>query len=538
MSSTIFENPILKGFNPDPSIIKVNNDYYIATSTFEWFPGVQIFHSTDLINWTLVARPLNRTSQLDMLGNPDSCGVWAPCLSYNNGTFYLIYSNARRYWSQCKDVHNYLVTTNDILGEWSEPVYLNSSGFDPSLFHDKNGKKWLVNLRWDHRQGQSGRAFNAKNYFGGIVLQQYSPEQEKLVGDVKKIFAGSSLGLAEGPHLYQRNGYYYLLVAEGGTGYEHAALMLRSKNIDGPYEADPKGHFLTAANTTGTLQRTGHADFVDIDENHAWLVHLCSRPLKNHRSVMGRETAIQKAQWSADGWLRLSHQGSVPLLQPMTTLENNSNKTPTKQFEDFTSQQLPIDFQTLRVPLQSDSLSLSERPRYLRLKGRESLGSSFVQALVARRQQAFKYSAATKVDFTPNSFQQMAGLVCYYNSSKYYYLHITHHETLGRILEITGCTGDTSATYFTPEPIRLPANGQVFLNAEVDHEKLVFFYGTTEDYWQKIPITLDYSILADETGKGGEHANFTGTFVGLCCQDLSGNRHHADFDWFSYIEHE
>ena len=196
MSAITINNPILKGFNPDPSIIKVGDDYYIATSTFEWFPGVQIFHSTDLVNWTLVARPLNRPSQLDMLGNPDSCGVWAPCLSYDNGTFYLIYSNARRYWSQCKDVHNFMVTTDNILGDWSEPTYLTSSGFDPSLFHDNNGKKWLVNLRWDHRQGQAGKAFDAENYFGGIIMQEYCAAQKKLIGPVQKIFSGSALGLS------------------------------------------------------------------------------------------------------------------------------------------------------------------------------------------------------------------------------------------------------------------------------------------------------------------------------------------------------
>jgi len=538
MSNVTINNPILKGFNPDPSIIKVGNDYYIATSTFEWFPGVQIFHSTDLVNWTLVARPLNRQSQLDMLGNPDSCGVWAPCLSYDNGTFYLIYSNARRYWSQCKDVHNFMVTTDDMLGDWSEPTYLTSSGFDPSLFHDNNGKKWLVNLRWDHRQGQAGATFDAENYFGGIIMQEYSTELQKLVGPVRKIFSGSKLGRTEGAHLYQRNGYYYLLVAEGGTGYEHAALMLRSKNIEGPYQADPQGHLLTAINSDSPLQRAGHADFVDVDNEQAWLVHLCSRPLENRRSVMGRETAIQQAQWSKDGWLRLKHGEVLP--QSQLTINGNvvAKQTMVEQFDDFDKEQLSIDFQTLRIPLDNSILSLTERSSYLRLKGRESLGSSFVQALIARRQQAFKFSATTKVDFKPDNFQQMAGLVCYYNSAKYYYLHITHHETLGRILEVTGCTGDTAAQYFTLESIKLPDTGEIILKAEIDYDKLTFSYGITQDNLTRIAIDLDYSILADETGPGGEHANFTGSFVGLCCQDLSGSRHPADFDWFSYIEHE
>jgi len=145
------ENPVIRGFNPDPSICRVGDDYYIATSTFEWFPGVQIHQSRDLANWILVGQVLDRASQLDMRGNPDSCGVWAPALSYNNGLFWLAYTNVRRFDGNYKDTPNYLVTASSIDGPWSNPVYLNASGFDPSLFHDTDGKQWLVNMVWDHR---------------------------------------------------------------------------------------------------------------------------------------------------------------------------------------------------------------------------------------------------------------------------------------------------------------------------------------------------------------------------------------------------
>ena len=167
------ENPILKGFNPDPSIIRVGNDYYIATSTFEWFPGVQIHHSTDLINWTLVARPLNKISQLNLQGVPDSCGVWAPCLSYDNGTFYLVYSNVKSFDGVWKDTPNYLVTTKDILGEWSAPIFLSASGFDGSLFHDDDGRKWFTSMIVDQRHSK---------LFGGIILQEYSEQKQRLIG--------------------------------------------------------------------------------------------------------------------------------------------------------------------------------------------------------------------------------------------------------------------------------------------------------------------------------------------------------------------
>ncbi len=148
----MLENPVIRGFNADPSFCRVDEDYYIATSTFEWYPGVQIHHSRDLVNWRLVARPLRRARQLDMRGNPDSCGIWAPCLSHADGRFWLVYTDVKRLDGAFKDAHNYIVTCPTVDGEWSDPKYVTSSGFDPSLFHDRDGRKYFVNMRWNHRE--------------------------------------------------------------------------------------------------------------------------------------------------------------------------------------------------------------------------------------------------------------------------------------------------------------------------------------------------------------------------------------------------
>jgi Glycosyl hydrolases family 43 len=214
-SPATITNPILRGFNPDPSIVRVGEDYYIATSTFEWFPGVQIHHSRDLIHWRLLTRPLRRANQLNMLGDPDSCGIWAPCLTHADGLFWLIYTDVKRYGrttvggasgASLRDFHNYLVTSPRVDGDWSDPISLNSSGFDPSLFHDDDGRKYLLNMLWDHRPGN--------NRFAGIVLQEYSVQETKLIGQRQTIFTGTPLGFTEAPHLYKRNGWYYLLTAE------------------------------------------------------------------------------------------------------------------------------------------------------------------------------------------------------------------------------------------------------------------------------------------------------------------------------------
>jgi xylan 1,4-beta-xylosidase len=300
-------NPILPGFNPDPSITRVGDDFYVATSTFEWFPGVRIHQSRDLATWRLVGRPLTRPSQLDMRGNPDSCGVWAPDLSYKDGRFHLLFTDVKRYGrttvdgargASLRDFHNYWVWSDRIDGDWSDPVHLNSSGFDPALFHDDDGRSWLLNMLWDHRPN--------RRRFAGIVVQEIDLSTGLLLGERQRIFEGTSLGFTEGPHLYKRDGWYHLLVAEGGTERGHAVVMARSRSLTGPYEPHPDGPVLTARNRPDApLQRTGHGDLVEGPDGATWMVYLCGRPLPaSDRCVLGRETAIQRMEWGEDGWLR------------------------------------------------------------------------------------------------------------------------------------------------------------------------------------------------------------------------------------------
>ncbi|MBN1950293.1 MAG: glycoside hydrolase family 43 protein [Bacteroidales bacterium] len=522
------KNPILPGFNPDPSILRVKDDYYIATSTFEWFPGVQIHHSKDLIHWKLITRPLRRMSQLNMTGNPNSCGIWAPCLSYDKGTFYLIYTDTKTFKSPYKDSHNYLVTTDDIMGEWSEPIYLNSSGFDPSLFHDDDGRKWLVNMIWDHRPD--------KHPFGGILLQEYSPEQKKLAGPIKNIFRGSEIGKVEGPHLYKWKGYYYLLTAEGGTVLRHASTMARSKNIDGPYELDPKSPLITSYDDpTLELQRAGHGSIVETQDGEFYLAHLCGRHIPSRgRCPMGRETSIQKLKWTDDGWLRLAHGINQPqvLVDAPDLPEHNWEEEDPR--DDFDSDSLNIHFQSLRVDI-TDSISLRERPGFLRIRGGESLASHHKQSLLARRQQSFIYSAETALDFCPETFQHMAGLICMYDNTNFYYLNVTWDEALGKCLDITTCI---AGQYGFPLESKLPLEneGLICLKAEVHYDKLKFSYSENGRGWMRIGEVFDASTLSDEFDEGGGDAHFTGAFVGICCQDLTGMQHPADFDYFEYRE--
>ena len=530
MARQTIRNPILRGFNPDPSVCRVGGDYYLAVSTFEWYPGVRIYHSTDLANWRLAARPLNRANLLDMRGEPDSCGVWAPCLSYADGLFWLCYTDVRRFDGNFKDTHNYLTTCTRIDGDWSDPVYMTSSGFDPSLFHDDTGRKWFLNMVWDHRPDRS--------FFHGIVMQEYDPQQRKLVGLPERVFAGTEIDCTEAPHLYKRGDFYYLVTAEGGTGYGHCVTMARSRSIRGPYEPDPQGPVLTSRNDPDwPLQRAGHADLVRTQGGEWYLVHLCGRPLADRRLCpLGRETAIQKLVWSDDGWPRLAGGGHLPQLEvegpDLVPDEPAENLT----YDDFESDELDPVYQWLRTPYPEMICSLRERPGFLRLHGMESPGSLYNQALIARRQTDFVFQASTVVDFAPDTFQQLAGLICYYNSSKFHYLYISRDPDIGRHIGIMSCNADrTLAVTWPAERARakLPDAGLVWLRADVDHGELRFSWSLEGESWNEMPVVLDQGLLSDEAGfEHGEQ--FTGAFVGLTCNDLTGARKHADFEFFSY----
>ena len=520
-------NPILKGFHPDPCILRVKDDYYIATSTFQWFGGVQLYHSKDLINWEELPSPLSRVSQLDLKGVPNSGGVWAPCLSYHNGVFYLIYTVVKNFHGIFKDTHNYLVTTTDIKGDWSEPIYLNSSGFDPSLFHDGD-KKYLLNMQWDHR--------TENHAFAGILLQEYSEKEKKLIGKPVNIFKGTEIGATEAPHLYKINGYYYLMVAEGGTLYHHGIRMARSKNILGPYEIDPKPLLTTRDNPDYYLQRTGHGSLIDTLSGKYYVAYLCGRPIgEKRRCLLGRETCISEVVFDEDGWLRLKNGGTLPLIEYYSDeIEFKYKKKEEKVL--FNEEELPIAFKTLRIPFEMIG-SLKERKGYLRLYGNEAITSLNHQSLVARRLDSFVSSSTIKMEFNPFTFQQMAGLTVFYDTFNFYYLYLSHYDENNNELRVLSRNNLVFSDHIVNK-ILIPKNQSIWLKCEINHLSLDFLYSLDGKNFIKIVSNLDCSNLSDEAYSLIGHEGHTGTFVGVACQDLSGNHLYADFEYFEYIGEE
>lgn len=550
------QNPILRGFHPDPSIIRVGEDYYIATSTFEWWPGVRLHHSRDLIHWELIGYPLTRVSQLDLRGVGPSQGIWAPCLTYDKGIFYLVYTVVKSFYCNMYDTENYLVTAENILGPWSEPVALNNFGFDPSLFHDDNGRKYMVSMVTDHRV--------PKKYAGRLVLQEFSETQGKMVGPVKDIYRADGIFL-EGPHIFKRNGWYYLFSADTGTGEAHGQTIQRSKDVWGPYEMyrpfdrerrDGEAFsILTSRHHEDLLlQKAGHCDLVETQNGEWYAVHLCGRACSERnpenaerfagarRYMLGRETAIQKMRWTEDEWLVLADGGNTPnnQVQPPEYIQKTSLEWKNSLFvrDDFDAPNLHLDYQSLRIPMDAHYLSLTERPGWLRLYGRSGLASRFSQTLIARRMTEYHMDAETCVDFEPEVFKQMAGLIFLYDTENYLYLHLSYDEEIGKC--ITLLKAENKKYKYLAEYIPVETKKDIVLHLEIRGANAQFSYGyrksdKKEEKAELFPVgpCINASFLSDEACQEGW---FTGAMIGVCCQDLTGFGRHADFDWFEVKE--
>ncbi|GLW29076.1 glycoside hydrolase family 43 protein [Actinoplanes regularis] len=529
----MIQNPVLPGFHPDPSIMRVGSDYYIATSTFEWYPGVRVHHSTDLVDWRPLGGVLSEKRLLDLTGAADSGGVWAPNLTYAYGLFHLLYTDVATFAGGYWDPQNYLVTARHITGPWSDPVVLHGRGFDASLFHDEDGTTWMLSMRADWRPG--------RNRFAGISIQRYDHRERRLVGPEQVIFEGTEAGLTEAPNIYRKDGWYYLVTAEGGTTWTHQVTVARSRRLLGEYEVDPAGPMLTSAGDPDlTLQKAGHGSLVQTPAGEWYLAHLAARPyLPSRRCVLGRETALQKVEWPAGGWPRV--QGGTPAEQVPAPAGVTAAPRPvsTEQAEDdhFDAPTLGANWSTLRRPATPDWVELSARPSYLRIRGGQSPMSRHRPSLVARRVTAQRCTFEAVCEFEPHNYRQLAGITAYYNTRNWYYLHVTADDDGTPVLDVLCC--DTGRVTAAPG-MRIPLGDvrRIGLRLRMDGPALTFAYTTSPDAgsgWHELGRTFDATTLSDEyvaTAVPGEPEawGFTGAFVGLWVQDLGAEGGYADFD--------
>jgi len=494
-----YSNPVISGFYPDPSICRVGEDYYLVTSTFEYFPGIPIFHSRDLVHWRQIGHCLTRRSQLELDKVSYPMGIWAPTIRHHNGRFYMTTTNMTQ-------GGNFIVTADDPAGEWSDPIWIGQEGIDPSILFDDVKVYYITS---------SNR------------LSEINIETGEILDGPRQIWEGTGGRHPEGPHLYKKDDWYYLMHAEGGAQHGHFETIARSRDIWGPYESCPHNPVLSHVNLQkNPIQDVGHADLIEAHDGSWWMVFLGTRPNGMFDvDHMGRETFLAPVTWTKDGWPVVNGKGSVDLemdaplfaWEPLPEVERR---------DDFDSQTLEFCWNYLRNPVEAN-YSLTERPGFIRLRGCAlTLSDCDAVTFVGRRQQHFDCSASALLDFEPVRDGEEAGLTALLCQAHHYEVAIARLD--GRKQLIVRRTIGTLSAIVAAEEIE---EGPVVL--EVRADKDWFMLGCRIDDGQFKEMARGETRFMSAPVAGG----FTGIYFGMYASGSGKvSATPADFDWFDYKE--
>ncbi len=497
-----FTNPVITGMNPDPSLCRVGDDYYLVTSTFEYFPGLPVYHSKDLVHWKMISYALTTPSSNPLQKERSSGGQYAPTIRYHNGKFYIIGTN------YAADGVFY-VTAENPAGPWSEPHWLGIKFVDPSLLF-ADGKVYYL----------------SPNENGDFQLGVLNLETDTFDEPLKMIAKGQGGSSPEAPHLYKINGYYYLMSAEGGTGYEHREVIQRSKSPWGPYEPSPINPVVTHMNDPDNpFHAIGHADLVQLPDDSWWMVCLGIRPRNGRYHVLGRETFLAPVTWTQDGWPKGGTDGIVKPEYPAPNLpEHVWEKEPIR--DGFDSAKLGLAWNFVRNPYDAD-WSLTEKPGVLRLHGSKiNASEKDSPAYVCRRQTAFDFAASTKLSFTPTTPNEEAGLVIRGDDANHYDFVIT--QRAGKRVALLRQFLQNKEVGLNSAEI---GDGDVTLRITGTDREYTFW--VQEDGKTAIQVgTATTKNISTEVIMG-----FTGTFIGMYASgNGKANANPADFDWFDFEE--
>lgn len=539
-----FQNPILSGFYPDPSICRVGDDYYLATSSFCYFPGIPIFHSKDLVHWEQIGHAIHRPDQIDYSRCAHSEGLWAPSLRYHNGKFYLI--NTFVFDGREGGRANYIVTAEDPAGPWSDPIFVEGAdGIDSSLFFDDDGSVWYCGNYISKEEKYQGHH--------GIYLCELDPETLQFKGERTIIWDGikTRSKWIEAPHIYKINGMYYLIVAEGGTFANHSVMMARCDTIDGDYEICPRNPIVSHRNLSmmHPISVTGHADIVETQNGEWWMVLLAVRPYTGVHFNLGRETFLIPIVWDEDGWPRVDNEnGLVNATErfPNLPVTYYPVASPNDHFENSELSMIWNFTRSINI----DFYSLTERESYLRLHLRPTsiAQEHSTPAFIARRQQHKLFGAGTAMEFTPENEKEEAG-ICMAQNHDFNYLftvqkrdgkrclvlskHCNDSEFIRRLhLGVDNTFAEHKIVRKELKTIELPDDAnRIYLYVQGECETYSFYYGLKEG--EKIPVmtSVDGTLLSTNMAGG-----FVGAYLGMYASsngEISQNV--ADFDWFEYF---
>lgn len=497
-----YKNPIIPGYHPDPSICRVDSDYYIVNSSFHYYPGVPIYHSTDLVNWELIGHCLSRPEQVNLSGANFGSGIFAPTIRYNAGTFYMITTNVSH-------DGNFIVYTDNPAKGWSNPIKVEQGGIDPSLYFE-NGKCYMVS-----------------NPDGYITLCEINPQTGETLSSSRKIWAGTGGRYPEGPHIYKKDGYYYLLISEGGTEYAHSITIARSRDIYGPYESNPANPILTHCNQLGQsnqIQGTGHADMVQAPDGSWWMVCLAFRTQSGSHHLLGRETYLAPVRWDDDAWPVVNGNGTVQLDMcadfpkditqqvPLATKQTISNK-----------QQLSDEWVYIRKKVEDNYKYTAEG---LRLYGsQQTLNSNEYPTFIGKPLQNINFTATTGITLNGNSIGDKAGLTLFMDAYSHYDISIRQSNDNKKEVVVEYWLGEL---HHTERAVEIPSS-KCTLRVTGDENYYTFLYSeNNRDFKQLAKMNVKY--LSSETAGG-----FTGIMLGLFAESSNTNSHsYGEFSSFEY----
>lgn len=511
MPDKTYNNPVISGFFPDPSIVRIGEDYFIVNSTFQYFPAIVISHSRDLVNWEIIGHAVTENDYLDISDLDDSLGIWAPDISYHNNTYYIFATlrlNGSNDEADCRIIRRQIIMKSDKPeGPYSKPVFIDIDGIDPSHFVDDDGTHYMV-------------------IHPGVRLVRLNNECTEALSEPVVIWEGTSARCPEGPHIFKKDNYYYILLAEGGTGYGHMISSARSKKLSGPYEPSPYNPIMTQKNTEALIQRAGHGKFVKTQNNEWWVAYLCGRKNLGNFTTLGRETALDPVQETDDGWFIINNGKGPSAVQKAPDL--SEQRYTEKFFDNFDNNKLELYWQFVRNP-DNSAWSLTERQGFLRLWTLDyDLDTIKAKNTLLRREKHHKYAAGLSMEFYPQKKGQQAGLVCYYGIHCYIKLFTTFDKTLK--LFLLENRNDVKKIIFTASDIK---QNNIFLKVEVSMQKRQFYFSYDNKNWKNAGSIEDASFLSDEGATIGK--THTGTLVGMYANNGgTGERISADFDWFNY----
>lgn len=503
LSAQQLRNPIIPGYHPDPSVCRVGNDYYLVNSSFQYFPGVPIFHSKDLVNWEQIGNVLDRNSQLPLDGATSWLGIYAPTIRYHEGTYYMITTNVGKRG-------NFMVTATNPAGPWSEPIWLEQGGIDPSLFFE------------------DGKTYMMSNPDNTIMLCEIDPKTGRKLTESKPLWQGTGGRWPEGPHIYKKDGWYYLLISEGGTELAHKLTIARSRNIYGPYESNPANPILTNCSRDGQgmqIQGTGHGDFVQAADGSWWIVFLAYRNFGGSYHHIGRETYLAPVEWEAGQWPVVNGGQPIDTLMAVKTLPAVPVKKPASRTLFNNRTKLGPEWVWLQNPIAANYQMTGGK---LHMVSHGTLAGNNQPTFLGRRQESPNILVETEV-LVHHPIEDKYGLAIYQINDGYLSFYVTSHD-IGVDYQIKSLQGTLNSEDWSladiPEKVRLriTSNG----------ERYYFSYACNDETTFTPLADIECSLVSTEVVGG-----FTGVTIGMFTEYFypnSAETAYGDFNYFDYIE--